>query len=378
MKKHLFISNLFFISLVLLSCTKVIPSSSNLHLLDLGNDVKIHTQAQIDFLSSSSPKNYFRYDCPVDIPNPTSSYPNSVKFTWSEENEKNVTANKYLVEMATDEQFTKNVMSYTTKKQEIEITNLFVNTTYYWRVTAIYGSTEFPSLVSSFTTEQTGPRNIYVEGVINMRDLGGWEIGEGKTFKQGLIYRSAQFNYDKKDDNPIVSSPTKNGQKTLINDLKIKSDVDIRNGEEETLGITSSPISPNVHYEYLPMVFGGSNIFTKSENKENIKKFLEFCAVEENYPLVFHCSRGADRTGALAYAIMALCGVNEENLMKDYYFTGFADVGSIAEIDGLAFYPYQISQCAGNTYQEQTFNYLVENIGVSKSTLNKIVDILTD
>ena len=38
----------------------------------------------------------------------------------------------------------------------------------------------------------------------------------------------------------------------------------------------------------------------------------------DNYPILFHCSVGRDRTGTLAIVIYALLGVSEEEIIKDY------------------------------------------------------------
>jgi hypothetical protein len=45
-------------------------------------------------------------------------------------------------------------------------------------------------------------------------------------------------------------------------------------------------------------------------------------ADEANYPLVFHCIGGADRTGCLALMIHVLCGVEEDEALKDWELTG--------------------------------------------------------
>lgn len=44
---------------------------------------------------------------------------------------------------------------------------------------------------------------------------------------------------------------------------------------------------------------------------------------DNNYPIVFHCIAGADRTGTVAMLLEALLGVPEEELWRDYLTTGF-------------------------------------------------------
>ena len=50
---------------------------------------------------------------------------------------------------------------------------------------------------------------------------------------------------------------------------------------------------------------------------EDFKVFLD----ESNYPIVFHCIAGADRTGSLACVLNGLLGVDEELLRRDWQYT---------------------------------------------------------
>ena len=271
-----------------------------------------------------------------------------------------------------------NCWIYNSKSTSIYVYNLKLNTTYYYQVNAIYSKATFTSDISSFKTEDSIIRNIYVEGVENVRDIGGYHTEDGKKIKQGLIYRTAQFNYDHSDSSAIKSEPTSNGLNTLLNELKIKTDIDVREksnkqGKDETLGITSSPLGNSVNYKYLPLRFGGSNIYTVEQNKDNIKEFFNVCADINNYPIAFHCVRGTDRTGALAWLLEALCGVEETDLYRDYLFSNFANIGGstirMKNIDGFSFYPHGIEVAEGDTMSEKAMNYLVSTVGVDKATL---------
>ena len=44
---------------------------------------------------------------------------------------------------------------------------------------------------------------------------------------------------------------------------------------------------------------------------------------ERNYPIIFHCIGGADRTGAVGFILNALLGVSDEELDKDWEITCF-------------------------------------------------------
>ena len=58
----------------------------------------------------------------------------------------------------------------------------------------------------------------------------------------------------------------------------------------------------------------------KGEDKIIQDEFRHFLD-ESNYPIVFHCSAGADRTGALAYALNGILGVQENELRVDWEVT---------------------------------------------------------
>lgn len=273
------------------------------------------------------------------------------------------------------------------KEGGANLCNLLMGETYYYKVVAKYGEHVFESETKTFTTEKENIRNIYVDGVENVRDLGGYVTESGKTFKQGMIYRTAQFNYDHSDKQAIKSEPTDYGKDVLLNQLGIKTEIDVRekktsSGKDETAGITSSPLGETVNYINLPMKFGGKNVITNENNKDSFKSFLEYCADEDNYPIAFHCVRGTDRTGAMAYAIGALCGISELDLMKDYLFSNFSNIGSLyitsEQISGDNFYVQGINNETGDTLSEKAANYLMNNLGVSQEVLDNIKDILLE
>jgi len=49
-----------------------------------------------------------------------------------------------------------------------------------------------------------------------------------------------------------------------------------------------------------------------------IVKILRLCTDPNNFPLMFHCSSGKDRTGLIAALILACCGVCDEDIIANY------------------------------------------------------------
>ena len=363
---------------------EVIPTEVSFTINDI-DSLCIHTELQESYAKCTDPDKFFQDNLSSEnyFGKRSISAPKGIEVSYTI-NENGHARGKYSVVTSEDSEFSS---SYTHKgeKNHTTVQNLKINTEYYYYVKAEYGSSVFRSETKSFTTENTTIRNIAAEGVENVRDLGGYVTEDGKTVKQEMIYRTAQFNYDHSSSSAIVSEPTEKGKEVLLNQLKIKTEIDVRekqksNGDDETAGITSSPLGSSVNYVNLPMKYGGSNVIANEANKASFKLFLEYCADEDNYPIAFHCVRGTDRTGAMAYAIGALCGVSELDLMKDYLFSNFANINSAylesKAITGAAFYIEQIRNSEGDTLSEKTKNYLISKTGVSLETLNSIISIL--
>ena len=185
----------------------------------------------------------------------------------------------------------------------------------------------------AFRTADETPRFMNVPGVPNVRDLGG-RIGlGGRRVRQGLVYRSAGWNGN------AVRSVVTNGASVVTNwvagatrvgsaaelvakELGIRTDLDLRS-DNECFGMTDSPIGKDVRWirvssgNYWDM----TNAAFKAAFAADFRVFLD----RANYPIVFHCIAGADRTGSLACILNALLGVGEDTLAKDWEATAFVN-----------------------------------------------------
>lgn len=382
MKNKSYIALLPFLFLVITSCGVSIPKEVIITHDELTTNLTIHSDEQKAILEAEDPA-YLIDNNTATYGRTSNSKPLPITISWKEENDLNKAASSYLIKISELADLS-NPITYASKENSFDIYNLKINTRYYYSVSANHHGHYFDSDVKNFIINEKAPRNLYVDGVENCRDLGGWNIGEGKTYQQGLIYRTAQFNYGG-GLNSFVSEPSKEGKSTLLDVLKIKTDIDLRktasfNGDDEVNGITSSPLGKTINYVSCPMVYGNANIFTQEENKPSIKLFFETLADVNNYPVAFHCVRGTDRTGALAYVLGALVGMNEEDLMLDYLFSDLANIGNpikATTINGEGFYIQGIASSDGASYSEKTKNYLIDNVGVTSETLDAIVSILT-
>ena len=268
-----------------------------------------------------------------------------------------------------------------TSETNVDLYNLRLDAEYEYSVDYKFKTNKSAILErGTFKTSDVGLRNLNIETLSNIRDLGGISIGDGKRIKQGLIYRSAAMNEAYTSDITISD----NDKNYLVDVLGIKSDVDLRQNVKTSKGIengelTESPLGKEVTYKMTPMVYGGNNVLTKGDNQSSIRAFFEFISHEENYPMMFHCSQGKDRTGAMAYVIEALLGAEHEDIMRDYLFTNFSNVGSVhrTSMEGDSMVAGTLNNYEnGETLKEKTYNYLVNETNIPSETLDRIINIL--
>lgn len=382
MKNYKSLIFLGLISFCLTACGEKTPKEVNFTLNELSANIDIHTDEQKAYLHASDPNAYVD-EHSSELANASKSAPKGVKFSWEYKSDNGAKPKDFTLSFK--EKSSGDVYSVNVESSPATVYNFKLGEEYSWNVSANYKGASFKSEDSSFSISGADPiRNIYIEGLENVRDCGGWTLANNKTYKQGMLYRTCEFNSAK--TNPFASL-TDNGKNVLLNQLKIKSEIDLRktlesNNDDEVNGITSSPLGETINYISCPMVFSQSNIYTRSENKDSLKRFFESLAVESNYPIAFHCVRGTDRTGGLAYVLGALLGMDETDLMRDYLFSNFANIKSnpikAGNIDRNSFYIVGMSKCEGDTPMERARNYLIENTGVSGETLDTIVSILTE
>ena len=291
-------------------------------------------------------------------------------------------AKYYKVFVATDSDF-KDAQCYLTNLCELSIEHLYVDTTYYWYVDAVYGEYTVRSEVFTFTTMKS-PRTVNIDGVSNSRDIGGYITVDGLRIKQGMIYRSAKL-----DD------ITELGKYTLVNILGVKTDLDLRGSR--TVANDGSvymdpknatdPVSELNHITIAaPWYSTGENgIWYDDFNKAELAKAIKVFADPDNYPIIFHCSLGRDRTGTLALVLGGLLGLDENTLMMEYelsVFSYWGAYGSTKYNNGLRnsihnTYLYIEDNYEGDTYSEKVESFLLE-IGVTVDEIASIKSIMLE
>lgn len=249
------------------------------------------------------------------------------------------------------------------EKRSLDIPYLKCATEYHWRITVSLSNGTENSVCGNFKTADT-PRILSIEGLVNVRDIGGWSTRTGKKIRQGLLIRGSE------PDGAVEESysVTESGLFDALTVLGIRTDMDLR-AEGENPDSTHA-FGANVTHKYYGIsMYEG--IFEEGEG-EKIRAVFSDLADPANYPVYLHCTYGADRTGTICYLLEALLGMDEIDLIREYELTAlYHQTVDSATLSGLT---QRLNQYEGDNLQQKTENYLL-SLGVSAEEIASIRSI---
>lgn len=165
------------------------------------------------------------------------------------------------------------------------------------------------------------------EGVLNFRDMGGYETMDGRKVKYGLFFRSVELTGMTAKDVELFTS------------LGIKTIFDYRTDKEAEQ--KPDPVFPGVsnlrftvleqevpvddketyHASYLksmtPEALEAMYIQMAIKN-ESYRNLMTTIMNTDNLGILHHCAGGRDRTGVGGALILLALGVPEETIIEDY------------------------------------------------------------
>jgi len=178
---------------------------------------------------------------------------------------------------------------------------------------------------------------ILIKNVYNLRDLGSYRSKDGSKIKSGKIFRSGKLS-------EIPESEIDKMKK-----MNLKSICDFRTTSEQTQSPDSWYHLEKINQYSLPVGEGrmdqpdwdkranmgvGKNSYLYKANlsyvRENVAQYKSFFKIlldENNYPLLFHCTAGKDRTGFAAVLLLHILGFDRKTIVEDYedYIQGAFD-----------------------------------------------------
>lgn len=340
----------------------------------LGNHVAIHSDLQKQYLNGPLQNIASYADGTAELSRPanvTLSWNTEIDEAYAAENGISAEECTYTLSFGKYDDFS-GAVTYTTTENSYQVTNLELNTTYYWKVASVIGGEQYESDTATFTTERNGPRNLYVSGVTNVRDIGGYTTLNGDTVKQGQIIRCGRLHNSNGSQKISAKGITE-----MRKNLGIKSEIELRKvSNNEYGGASESVLGADINYYLLPMDYAGNMIegdFTE-DNIGSLRGVFEVLSKEENYPVIFHCSIGTDRTGMVAYCIEALLGMSETDIIRDYLYSNFGNIGGSRSVSSIrSKYPKFIKNFDGKTLHEKTYRFLNEYVGVPSEQLDTVI-----
>jgi protein-tyrosine phosphatase len=181
--------------------------------------------------------------------------------------------------------------------------------------------------------EREAHRRLAVEGMHNLRDLGGYPALDGHTVRWGVLYRSDHLG--RLTDRGLAQ----------LGALGLTALIDLRTGPEKEETPDRLPDAGALRVVDLPIADvtrePGSElrqrlargdvagldvpaVMVRTYRQFGVRFAPEFRQVVDEVlraqgrPLLFHCTAGKDRTGFAAALLLRLLGVPEEAVLRDY------------------------------------------------------------
>lgn len=264
-----------------------------------------------DWNDTSDVSNVHTYLQPGEVYSP-------IKFSWTQ-NFANVESIKFIY--ALNEEYTDaKVIDLDKSAKSVDLYNLYKGKQYFAKI-EVYTSSGVKTTKFTFNTSSVGPRVMKVDGIGNVRDIGGYDTVNGKKTLQGMIFRGTEMNGVQGHTYQLTEA----GKKTMSEDMGIKLDIDLRNSSElkdrnnNNEVITTTPI-PGAKIAFV----AANNYDSAITNSTTMCQVMRLLSEKRNYPAYIHCWGGADRTGTISFLINALLGVDLPDLVHDYEFTSFS------------------------------------------------------
>ena len=243
--------------------------------------------------------------------------------------------------------------------RSVSIYHLKTGTKYYYRITLKLVGGHEVAMLSSFKTAKT-PRLLSIDGIVNVRDLGGVTTTDGRTFRQGILYRGSEM------DGRTEFTITEAGVRDMVDVLGIKTELDLR-----YLEVMSYALGSDVEH-----ICYGTAMYSEvleEEYNEKVRKLFSDLADPETYPAYLHCSYGWDRTGTICCILQALLGVSEEDIIREHELSALYYGGASTEL--LEELLMNLKAMDGESLPDKVAGYLL-SIGVTQEEIDSIKHIL--
>ena len=255
---------------------------------------------------------------------------------------------------------------------------------YYYKITSKLSSGKYMTLCSSAFILSSTVSILKYEDLYNVRDLGGWTGLKGKKVKYGCLYRGSRvrLNLSESSNGQVLTDAARK----LVN-LGIKAEIDFR-GDDESKSSTSA-ISRSTKFKRIANAKDclGANILNGDAFISGLDQIITWLK-DKKLKVYIGASLGAERTGAMAFLINGLLGVDEDGLSRDYELSSFTEdelaAGKVwkrsdANYRDMVAAIKSLDEDA--TLQENIYKYFNEGVNgksISKTNLDWFIDFMLE
>lgn len=228
----------------------------------------------------------------------------------------------------------------------IKIWNLIPNKRYTY---VVKGNND--TVLKSGVINVTGQvRMLHFEGVLNVRDLGGWPCYDDSNNQVGTVAYDKLYRGGQPDSSTYWNKigVTNNDARMMTDFVKLGYQIDLRESDTDSSGETAYKGSSSnkcsrfgkdtstnkIPWERVRIIpyWRGIDYVTGTDESPNTTPIANIFTclgkiiknLNSNISTYFNCSQGADRTGLIAMIIEALIGVDDDSILKDWELTCFS------------------------------------------------------
>lgn len=173
---------------------------------------------------------------------------------------------------------------------------------------------EGPLVVTPPPLNAESGRWVHLEGAANTRDAGGYSAADGRSVRHGMIYRSGKLARLSAAGAEAFRAL---GVKTVIDFCNRLTPWPLFGGDGWSVHCAAA-------VRGCPMSFMSGEpadefyIRGVRDNAASYRKAFELLADEANYPVLYHCRAGTDRTGVMSALLLTLLGVQRDTVVGDF------------------------------------------------------------
>ena len=214
------------------------------------------------------------------------------------------------------------------------------------------------------------------------KDFGGIKTKDNRTIKNNMIIRSSCLY----DLTPEEVELIKSFNLKEVIDLRTKTEVkekpdlvlnDIKYLEcplfkEANAGVTHEKVNDMLEVLFnmpnLAVIYQG--IVSNDYSIDMIKRVMNEIVLGDNYPILFHCTAGKDRTGLIAFLTLYLLNVDFETIIENYL-----EINERNKEAALKFYAYAKTKTDDDAKAKKAMALYLVDRSYIEAAINKINEL---